>query len=286
MVQLLVRWSCCRLFTYDDLTVFNGLVTGYFDEWVEVFVCFLGYYPGLVFCHVRILPDAFFGIIPDSVAPIDGDGVSVGSVCSSTCTRGFLAVSLRLTFTLSGFFQGSFPIVKNSFGRTMKCEPCFLTVTMSLISSILPSLDLVTSTIFYTASCMSVAASHMTPYKTSYRMYMVINISVVKRLSGIKPRTISYTRMNITHNMMCEDIGNRLSDAMPLDQTKKRNRISYRYNILKEKKLKKLKESGYFNDYTEIIDEGIELLYGLLILGHLPEGFEVTVEKPKETEKK
>jgi len=81
-----------------------------------------------------------------------------------------------------------------------------------------------------------------------------------------------------------------ICDNMPVDKTKKRNRLTYRYNITKDIKIKKILETGEFKDMTEAIDEGIDLVYSLFVLKQLPPGYEVLLkeaeeEEPKEKEK-
>jgi hypothetical protein len=80
-----------------------------------------------------------------------------------------------------------------------------------------------------------------------------------------------------------------IEDNMPIDQKKKRYSKPYRYNIIKDYKLKKIMETGYFNDYTEILDEGVEFVYSIFVLKKLPPDYELIVksgESEKEPEKK
>ena len=85
---------------------------------------------------------------------------------------------------------------------------------------------------------------------------------------------------NINNNTM---IG---LDDMARDTKKKRFYLTYRYNFRTKQKLDKLKDSERFNDYTEIIETGIDFLYEMLILDKLPERFEIVLEKVEDEDLK
>lgn len=70
--------------------------------------------------------------------------------------------------------------------------------------------------------------------------------------------------------------------SMPVDKSKKRDRINYRFNPITAMKINKLMETGYFDDKTELIDEAIDFIYYLFVLKTMPPGYDAIVKEAEE----
>jgi hypothetical protein len=80
-----------------------------------------------------------------------------------------------------------------------------------------------------------------------------------------------------------------IGESMPIDKTRKRDRINYLYNFNTAYKIRKLMETGFFDNKTELLDECIDALYHILILKKTPPSLEpevLTEEEERDRVKK
>jgi hypothetical protein len=73
-------------------------------------------------------------------------------------------------------------------------------------------------------------------------------------------------------------------DNPMVDTTKQRR--NYRFTRRMLYKMKKLLETNYWQNETELLESSVDLIYEMLLKGELPEGFEITVKDVTEEKEK
>lgn len=72
-------------------------------------------------------------------------------------------------------------------------------------------------------------------------------------------------------------------ESIMVDLSKQRR--NYRFTRRMLYKMKKLLETNYWQNETELLEASVDLIYEMMIKGELPENFEITIKEPKKETK-